>query len=90
MNKKINGFLYVRVEKVMYGLVQAGIISHTALKKHLRPFGYEPMPITPVLWHHNNNGIIFTLVDDNFGIKYQIKEDALNFIHALQEKYEIT
>ena len=32
MYKKINGFLYVRVEKGMYGLVHAGIISHTALK----------------------------------------------------------
>ena len=71
----------------MYGLVQAGIISHTALKKHLQPFGYEPTPITTVLWHHNNNGIIFTLVEDNFGIKYQRKKYALHLIHALKEKY---
>ena len=32
MDKKINGFLYVRVEKGVYGLVHAGIIAHTALK----------------------------------------------------------
>ena len=87
MENQINGFLYVRVEKLMYGLVQAGIISQTALKEHIRTFGYEPAPITPVLWLHNKNGIIFTLVDDNFGIKYQRKEDALHLIHALQEKY---
>ena len=32
MDKQINGFLYVRAEKGMYGLVQVGIIAHTALK----------------------------------------------------------
>ena len=35
MDKQINGFLCVKVEKGMYGLVQAGIISHTALKEHI-------------------------------------------------------
>ena len=35
MDKQINGFIYVRVEKVIHGLVQAGIIAHTALKEHL-------------------------------------------------------
>ena len=40
MDKKINGFIYVRVEKGLYGLFQSGTIAHTALKKHLRPFIY--------------------------------------------------
>ena len=69
VDKQIKGFLYVRVYKVMYGLVQARIISHMALKEHLQPFGYEPAPITPVLWRRNKNGITFTLVVDEFGIK---------------------
>ena len=71
VEKQINGFLYVRVEKVMYGLVHTGIIAHTALKEHLRPFIYEPTPITPGLCRHNNNLIAFTLVVNNFGIKYK-------------------
>ena len=57
----------------MYGLFQAGIIANTALKGHLRPFGYEPAPITPGLWRHNKNVITFTLVVDDFGIKYKSK-----------------
>ena len=69
MYKQINGFLYVRVEKGVYGLVHAGIIAHTALKEHLQPFGYEPALITPGLWRHNKNGITFNLVVDDFGIK---------------------
>ena len=90
MDKQIKEFLYVREEKGMYGLVQKGIISHTALREHLRPFGYEPAPITTGLWRHNKNGINFTLMVDNFGIKYQRKEDALHLIYAIHKKYEIT
>ena len=90
MDKQINEFIYVSVEKGMYGLVQSGIIAHTALKEHLRSFGYGPVPITPGLWHHNKNGITFTLAVENFGIKYKIQEDAMHLIHTLQEKYEIT
>ena len=90
MDKQINGFLYVRVEKGMYGLFQAGIIPHTALREHLRPFGYEPAPITLRLWHHNKNGITFTLVVEDFRIKYKRKEDAMHLMHAIQDKYEIT
>ena len=35
MAKQINGFIYVRLENGIYGLVQAGIIAHMALKEHL-------------------------------------------------------
>ena len=49
VDKKINIFLRVKVEKGMYGIVQAGIIPHTALKEHLCPFGYKPVQITPGL-----------------------------------------
>ena len=53
MEKKINSFIYVRVDKGMYGLVQSGIIAHMDLREHLRPFGYDPEPITPRLWRQN-------------------------------------
>ena len=84
MDNQINGFLYVCMEKGMYGLVQAGIIAHTALKEHLRPFEYEPVPIIPGLWRHNKIGIKFTLVVDEFAIKYKRKEGAMHLTHALQ------
>ena len=70
---KIEAFIYVRMEKGMYSLVQSGIIAHTALKKHQFPFGYEPAPIMPGLLWNNMSGIAFTLVVYNFDIKYQIK-----------------
>ena len=82
---QIDGFLYVRVEKLMYDLFQAGIIAHTARKEYLQSFGYEPATITPGLWQHNKRGIIFILVSDEFGIKYQIKEYSQHLINALQK-----
>ena len=88
-DNKINGFLYVRVEQGMYGLVQAVITSHTGLREHICPFVYDPAPIMSGLWFQNKKGIIFTLVVENFGIRYQRREDAQDLINALQEKYEI-
>ena len=38
--KQLDGFVYVRVKLGMYVLVQAIIIAHMDLKKHLRPFIY--------------------------------------------------
>ena len=37
LNNQCYGYIYVRIEKVMYGLVQSGIISHDSLKEHLKP-----------------------------------------------------
>ena len=74
----------------MYGLVKAGIIAHEALKEHLKPYEYAPAKITQELWSHIDRDIKFTLVVDNFGIKYRYKKDADHLISALQTKYEVT
>ena len=64
----------------MYGLVQAGIIAHEALKEHLKPYGYAPEKITQGLWTHKDRDINSTLVVDDFGIKYRNKKDAHHLI----------
>ena len=46
------GFLYMEIQKGMYGLPQAAKIANDKLKLHLAKFGYEPAPITPGLWRH--------------------------------------
>ena len=33
LRKKCNGYIYVRIEKGMYGLAQAGKIAHDTLKE---------------------------------------------------------
>ena len=74
----------------MYGLVQSGIISHKALKWHLKPYGYTPANITQVLCTHQDRDINSTLLVDDFDIKYRDKKDVDHTIAALGEKYEVT
>ena len=74
----------------MYGLKQAGIIAHKALIYHLAPFGYHPARHTPGLWQHETRDTIFTLVVDDFAIKYTSLDNAQHLLHALKEKYTIS
>ena len=80
-----HGFVYAKIVKGMYGLNQAGIISHKALIHHLAPFGYHQARHTPGLWQHETRDIIFTLVVDNVAIKYTSLDNAQNLLHALKE-----
>ena len=73
LEKNFNSCLYVSVEEVMYGLVEAIILLHTAINKSFLPVVYEPAPITLGLFRHNRNIITFQLVVDSFGIKYKRK-----------------
>ena len=90
LNKQCDGYIYVRTKKGIYGLVQAGIISHDAPKDHLKPYGYEPAKITQGLWTHTDRDIYSTLVVDDIGIKYRNKKDMDHLISSLQEKCEVT
>ena len=69
-NKVKNGFVYMQIEKGMYGLPQAGILANKLLRKRLAPHGHYKIPHTPGLWKHIHRPIQFTLVVDDFGAKY--------------------
>ena len=64
------GYVYLKVWKLMYGLPQAGMVSINKLTKHLAIYGYTPTSHNPSLWRHQRLPIHFTLVVDNFGVKY--------------------
>ena len=85
-----NGKLYIKIIRGMYGLPQAGKLAHDKLKKHLEKYDYYPCKLTPGLWKHKTRPISFTLVVDDFGIKYVGKQHLDHLIHALQDEYEIT
>ena len=48
-----NGHIYVRIEKGMYGLPQAGILANRLLAKRLAKHGYYQVRHTPGLWRHS-------------------------------------
>eukprot|EP00957_Ditylum_brightwellii_P037850 2862750-Ditylum_brightwellii.AAC.1 len=57
----------------MCGLPQAGKLANEQLTKHIALYGYYPVRHTPGLWRHTSRDIRFTLVVDDFGVKYTIK-----------------
>jgi hypothetical protein len=71
-----NGYVYVEIGKGMYGLPQAGKIANDRLIKHLAKHGYEQAQHTHGLFTHKTNGGVFTLVVDDFGVKYVGRENA--------------
>ena len=85
-----DGYVYMQIEKGMYGLPQAGKIANMELETHLKPFGYHPCPRTPGLWKHKSRPISFALVVDDFAIKYVGQEHKLHLLRALESKYKVT
>jgi hypothetical protein len=73
----------------MYGLTQAGIIAQDLLTKCLHKAEYGQSKITPGYWHHKWRPISFTLVVDNFGVKYINKEGVKYLASVLKQDYEI-
>ena len=70
INLAHKGVVYMETQKGMYGLPQAGKNANDKLKLHLAKFGYNPQPITPGLWRHQTLPLQFSMVVDDFGVKY--------------------
>jgi len=73
----------------MYGLPQAGIIAQELLEERLQKAGYTQSKLTPGYWKHEWRPISFTLVVDDFGVKYIGKEQVTHLIKSLKEHYEV-
>ncbi len=74
----------------MYNLHQAGLLANKLLKKCLNKHGYQQSRLVPGLWKHNTKPIQFTLVVNDFGIKYVGKEHAQHLKNALKEHCKLT
>jgi hypothetical protein len=81
---------YIEIRKGMYGLKQAGLLTNQLLQTRLAPFGYYPARHTPGLWLHKTRPISFTLVVDDFAVKYVGKKHAEHLRNALLRTYELT
>jgi hypothetical protein len=85
-----NNSVTVEIRKGMYGLPQAGILAHDRLVEHLAAHGYVKTKHTAGLFRHVTRPIQFTLVVDDFGVKYTGTEHAHHLIDTLQALYTIT
>ena len=84
-----NGFVYLEIRKCVYGLPMAGALANKLLRERLAPHGYYEVAHTPGLWRHVTRPISFTLVVDDFGVKYVGKEHAQHLVDTLKKYYDI-
>ena len=85
-----DGFVYVEVRKGMYRFTQAGLLAHIMLEEKLQNHGYKQYKLTPRFWNHKRRPIYFTLLVDDFGVKYVRKEHSRHLVSVLKEHYDIS
>ncbi len=84
-----DGYAYVEITGAIYGLAQSGYLANQDLIKNLAPCGYYPSKRTPGLWHHKTRSIKFSLVTDDFGVKYEKEADAQHLLDSIAAKYPV-
>ena len=85
-----DGFVYVRIDKGMYGLKNAAILAYDNLKANLAKHGYFPVPGTSGLWTHKTRRTRFCVCVDDFGVKYFTIDDIKHLLHAIGCYYKYT
>jgi hypothetical protein len=85
-----NGSIYIRAKHGIYGLSQAGLLANKLLKKSLNKNEYQQSKLVPGLWKHETRPIQYTVVVNDFGVKYIGKKHAQHLNNALEEIYKLT
>lgn len=85
-----NNRAMVKITKGIYGLPQAGRLAQLKLTSLLAKHGYFPTPHTPCLFKHQTLPIAFTLVVDDFAIKFKNQSDAEHLLAAIRQEYDVT
>jgi hypothetical protein len=85
-----DGNVYIKAAKFMYGIPHTGLLANEQLEKLLNKHGYWQRKLVPGLWKHDTRPIFFTLVVDNFGVKYTQREDVNHLKTVLERNYTVT
>jgi hypothetical protein len=86
----VDGWIYIEIRKDMYVLKQVGLLANQILQTSLGRFGYYPAHNTPGLWWHKTRPIAFSLIVDDFAVKYVGREHADQLRKTLLQSYELT
>jgi hypothetical protein len=71
-------------------LPQAGILNNELLQRNLAKDGNRPTQHTHGLWIYDTRPISFSLVVDDFGVKYVGREHAEHLMACIRKKYNIS
>ncbi len=86
-----SGFVYFEIRRCMYGLPQAERFSQIRLIQHLAHHGYNQWPNTQCLFRHRTRDIMFSLVIDDFGVRYGSQSNIDHLEKTLElNDYKIT
>jgi hypothetical protein len=85
----VDGKVYVKIHKGIYGLPQVDILANELLQQCLAQDGYRPTNHIHGLWTHNTRPITFSLVVDNLGIKYVGQEHADHLKASIEKHYQM-
>ena len=85
-----DGFVYIHIQKGMYGLKQAAVLAYNQLVTNLKPHRYTPCPFTAGLWTHATRRTKFCLCVDDFEVKSFSDADTQQFIATLKKYYDIS
>eukprot|EP00804_Cyclotella_cryptica_P019448 CCRYP_006615-RA/>CCRYP_006615-RA protein AED:0.18 eAED:0.18 QI:0/0/0/1/1/1/3/0/869 len=88
-DKVYKGHVYMEIRRGCYGLPQAGILANKLLKQRLATDGYFELPHTPGLFKHISRPVQFTLVVDDFGIKYIGQEHLDHLLQSIRKHYDV-
>ena len=83
-----DGYVYIEIQKGMYGLPQVGMLANKLLKRQLAKHGYYEVWHTLGYRQHTWRPIDFTLVVDDFGVRYEENEHALHLLQMLRKYYK--
>jgi hypothetical protein len=86
----VEGWVHIEIRKGMYGLKQAGLLANQLLQNCMAPFGYYLARHTPGIWLHKSRPITFSLIVDDFAVKYVGKQHANHLRNSLLQSYELT
>ncbi len=70
------------MRRAVRGLPQIGILANKRIRRKLVPFGYYKCVKMPGLWKHKSRPLTFILVVDDFGVKYESKDDRIILMQA--------
>ncbi|KAL7478564.1 hypothetical protein ACHAW6_009220 [Cyclotella cf. meneghiniana] len=85
-----NGYVYIKIVLGMYGLPYAGLMANVLLKKWFNKHGYRQSKLVPGLWMYDWHPIWFTLVVDDFGVKYVGQEHTIHLKTVIESHYSLS
>jgi hypothetical protein len=81
-----DGKVYIETQRSMDGLPQAGILANELLQRNLAKDVYQPTTHTHGLWTHDTRPISFSLLVDDFGVKFIGREHAEHLMTCFKKK----